>query len=44
MKLLIVLGNVHMGSMPLPKFQRGYVWYRNQAGGLMQSVHPHTPI
>jgi uncharacterized protein with ParB-like and HNH nuclease domain len=37
-KLSTILDQIDAGSMLLPEFQRGYVWYRDQVRGLMRSL------
>ena len=44
MKLSTILGQIDMGSLALPKFQRGFVWQRRQVRNLMRSLCKGYPI
>ncbi len=39
-----ILGQVDIGKLSLPKFQRGYVWQRPQVRELMQSLYRGFPV
>lgn len=38
MNILIIIDKIDMGSIALLKFQRSYVWNRDQVRGLMNSL------
>jgi len=44
MKISTILAQIDLGTMALPKFQRGYVWNREQVRGLMNSLYRKFPI
>ena len=44
MKVSTILDHVDSGDMALPKFQRGYVWNRDQVRGLMDSLYRRHPV
>ena len=44
MKISTILDHIDSGHMALPKFQRGYVWNRDQVRGLMQSLYRGHPV
>ncbi len=44
MKISTILDNIDSGYMALPKFQRGYVWNRDQVRGLMDSLYRRHPV
>jgi len=44
MKISTILDQIDLGTMALPKFQRGYVWNREQVRGLMNSLYRKFPI
>ena len=44
MKISTILDQINLGTMALPKFQRGYVWNREQVRGLMNSLYRKFPI
>ncbi len=44
MKVDVILANIDSGAMALPKFQRGYVWNRDQVRGLMESLYHGHPV
>ncbi len=44
MKVSTILDHVDSGDMALPKFQRGYVWNRDQVRGLMGSLYRRHPV
>ena len=39
-----ILDLIDNGDMALPKFQRGYVWNRDQVRGLMDSLYRRHPV
>ena len=39
-----ILDLIDSGDMALPKFQRGYVWNRDQVRGLMESLYHGHPV
>ena len=39
-----ILSQIDLGSIALPKFQRGYVWNRDQVRNLMRSLYRKHPI
>lgn len=43
-KLAAILDQIDSGSALLPKFQRGYVWNRDQVRGLMRSLYRGYPV
>jgi hypothetical protein len=43
-KIATILDHVDSGHMPLPEFQRGYVWNRDQVRGLFDSLYRRHPI
>ena len=44
MKVSTILDHIDSGAMALPKFQRGYVWNRDQVRGLMESLYRRHPV
>ena len=42
MRVSTILDHIDSGDMALPKFQRGYVWNRDQVRGLMDSLYRAT--
>lgn len=44
MKISTILDQIDFGSIALPKFQRGYVWNRDQVRNLMRSLYLKHPI
>ena len=44
MKVSTILDHIDSGYMALPKFQRGYVWNRDQVRGLMDSLYHRHPV
>ncbi|HEV2851190.1 MAG TPA: DUF262 domain-containing protein [Thermoanaerobaculia bacterium] len=44
MKVSMILGQIDLGSIALPEFQRGYVWNRDQVRGLMDSLYRRHPV
>ena len=44
MQVLDILNHIDSGYMALPKFQRGYVWNRDQVRGLMDSLYHRHPV
>ena len=44
MKVSTILDLIDEGDMALPKFQRGYVWNRDQVRGLMESLYQRHPV
>ena len=44
MKVSQILDLIDGGAMALPKFQRGYVWNRDQVRGLMESLYQRHPV
>ena len=44
MKVSTILDHIDSGDMALPKFQRGYVWNRDQVRGLMESLYHGHPV
>ena len=44
MKVSQILDLIDGGDMALPKFQRGYVWNREQVRGLMESLYQRHPV
>lgn len=44
MKISTILDHVDSGQFALPKFQRGYVWNRDQVRRLMESLYRHHPV
>lgn len=44
MKVQTILDQIDLGSIALPKFQRGYVWNRDQVRGLMASLYRQHPV
>jgi uncharacterized protein with ParB-like and HNH nuclease domain len=43
-KLAAILDQIDSGSVPLPEFERGYVWLRDQVRGLMRSLYLGYPV
>lgn len=44
MRVSTILDQIDLGSIALPKFQRGYVWNRDQVRGLMRSLYRKHPV
>ncbi|MDE2747768.1 MAG: DUF262 domain-containing protein [Chloroflexota bacterium] len=44
MKLSTIIDQIDLGSLALPKFQRGYVWNRTQVRNLMRSLYKGYPV
>jgi hypothetical protein len=44
LKIQTILDQIDLGSLDLPKFQRSYVWNRDQVRGLMHSLYRRHPI
>ncbi|MCY4620118.1 MAG: DUF262 domain-containing protein [Chloroflexi bacterium] len=44
MRVSTILDHIDSGDMALPKFQRGYVWNRDQVRGLMDSMYRGHPV
>ncbi|MBC7986849.1 MAG: DUF262 domain-containing protein [Sphingomonadaceae bacterium] len=44
MKIATILDHIDSGFMALPKFQRGYVWSRDQVRGLFDSLYRRHPV
>ncbi len=44
MQVSTILDHIDSGYMALPKFQRGYVWNRDQVRGLMESAYRRHPV
>ena len=44
MKVSTILDHIDSGDMALPKFQRGYVWNRDQVRSLMASLYHRHPV
>ena len=44
MKIQTILDHVDLRARALPKFQRGYVWNRDQVRGLMHSLYYKHPV
>ena len=44
MDIATILAHIDSGYMALPKFQRGYVWNRDQVRGLMDSLYRRHPV
>lgn len=44
MKISTILDQIDLGSIALPKFQRGYVWNREQVRSLMHSLYRKHPV
>lgn len=44
MKVSTILDHIDSGFMALPKFQRGYVWNRDQVRSLMDSLYRRHPV
>ena len=44
MKISTVLDHIDSGYIALPKFQRGYVWNRDQVRALMDSLYRKHPV
>ena len=44
MKISTILDHIDNGDVALPKFQRGYVWNRDQVRGLMDSLYKRHPV
>ena len=44
MKMFTILDHIVRGHMALPKFQRGYIWNRDQVRGLFDSLYERHPV
>ena len=44
MQISTILAQIDLGGIALPKFQRGFVWNREQVRGLMDSLYRKHPI
>ena len=44
MQVSQILNHIDSGDMALPKFQRGYVWNRDQVRALMDSLYRRHPV
>jgi len=44
MQVSTILDHIDSGDMALPKFQRGYVWNRDQVRSLMDSLYRRHPV
>jgi len=44
MKISTILDQIDLGSIALPKFQRGFVWNRDQVRNLMRSLYLKHPV
>ena len=44
MKISTILDHIDSGHFALPKFQRGYVWKRDQVRGLFDSLYRRHPV
>ena len=44
MQISNILNNVDMGNVALPRFQRGYVWNRDQVRQLFDSLYRRHPV
>jgi len=44
MKTSTILDHIDSGHMALPKFQRGYVWNRDQVRSLFDSLYRRHPV
>ena len=44
MKISTVHDHIDSGHLALPRFQRGYVWNRDQVRGLFESLYRHHPV
>ena len=44
MKISTILDFIDSGFIALPTFQRGYVWNRDQAGALMDSLYRQRTV
>ncbi len=44
MRISTILDQIDLGSIALPKFQRGYVWNREQVRSLMYSLYRKHPV
>ena len=44
MKVSTILDQIDGGALALPKFQRGFVWNRDQARGLMEALYRRDPV
>jgi len=43
-KVSTILDQIDLGSIALPKFQRGYVWNRDQVRGFIHSMYRKYPV
>ena len=44
MRISTILYHIDSGFIALPKFQRGYVWNRDQVRALMDSLYRKHPV
>lgn len=44
MKVVNIIGNIDIGAITLPEFQRGYVWNRKQVRTFMDSLYRGHPV
>ena len=44
MKISTIIDYIDLGNYALPKFQRGYVWNRDQVRKMMNSLYRGYPI
>ncbi len=44
MKLNVILNQIDMGALALPRFQRGYVWKRPHVSNLVRSLYKGYPV
>ncbi len=44
MQVSTILGNIDVGGIALPTFQRGYVWNRDQVRALIDSLYGKYPV
>lgn len=44
MQISTILVHIDSGNMAMPKFQRGYVWNRDQVRGLFDSLYRRYPV
>jgi uncharacterized protein with ParB-like and HNH nuclease domain len=44
MKISTILDHIDSGYMPLPEFQRGYAWNREQVRGFFVPLHRRHPV
>ena len=44
MEISNILASIDLGRIALPRFQRGYVWNRDQVRGLFDSLYRRHPV